>query len=70
MDTSGFYKLDQELLFAPNFVDNIAFSLLRERHTEYLYPVEGWTWFNSEALAREAFNLPAVEAAEGDIHNE
>ena len=54
----GFYKLDGELLYGPNFVYGPTFSLLKEDHASYTYPVEGWYWFDSEADARAFFGLP------------
>jgi hypothetical protein len=50
-DTSGFYKLDGEMLFGPNFVLNSNYELHREDHSTYTYPVDGWTWFDSEEEA-------------------
>jgi hypothetical protein len=62
-DTSGFYKNDEgALLFGPNFVESRDFKLERAKHTEYTYPVQGWSWFDSEAEAREHFGLPAGQA--------
>jgi hypothetical protein len=60
-DTSGFYKLDGELLYGPNYVLNQAYELRRETHTEYEYPVEGWHWFNSELEAKNYFGIPLEE---------
>jgi hypothetical protein len=61
MDTSGFYKLDGGLLFAPNWVLNANYELRRELHETYDLPIDGWYWFDSEAEAREFFNLPDEE---------
>lgn len=58
MDTSGFYKLDGELLYGPNYVLNNAYELRRESHGTYTYPVDGWHWFGSESEARQFFGLP------------
>lgn len=57
-DTNGFYKLDGELLYGPNFVLNANYELRKETHEEHTYPVDGWYWFDSEAAAREFFGLP------------
>lgn len=57
-DTSGFYKLDGDLLYGPNFVLNANYELRRETHANFTYPVDGWWWFDSEAEARTAFGLP------------
>jgi hypothetical protein len=59
--TSGFYKLDGELLYAHDAVYGPTFTLLREIHEAYSYPVDGWHWFDSEDDAREFFGLPLRE---------
>lgn len=60
-DTSGFYKIDGDiLLFGPNYVLNSAYELRRETREEHVYPVDGWSWFDSEESAREHFNLPTT----------
>lgn len=57
-DTSGFYKIDNGvLLFGPNYVLNSTYELRRETHEQNIYPVDGWSWFDSEKSAREHFNL-------------
>ena len=62
-DTSGFYKNDNgDLLHGPNYVLNAAYELRRENHATLTLPVDGWHWFDSEAEARAAFNLPAPAA--------
>ena len=58
-DTSGFYKLDGQLLFGPNFVLNAAYELRRDTKDQYSYPVDGWYWFDSEERAREFLRLQA-----------
>ena len=60
-DTSGFYKLDGGLLFAPNAVYNMDYTLLRELHDSYTYPTDGWYWFNTETDVREFFGLPPTD---------
>ncbi len=60
-DTSGFYKLDNDLLFGPNYVLNANYELRRDQHADYTYPVDGWYWFDSESEAREFFGLPIEE---------
>ncbi len=49
----GFYKLDGDLLYAPNFVLGPfdSFALFAEKKDEYTYPVDGWCWFDSEEEA-------------------
>jgi hypothetical protein len=56
-DTSGFYKMDSgELLYGPNFVLNKDFELRRETRNDHTYPVDGWSWFDSEEDAVAFFN--------------
>lgn len=58
-DTSGFYKLDGEiLLFGPNFVLNKDYELRRSTKDQYTYPVDGWMWFDSEPEALAFYGLP------------
>jgi len=63
-DTSGFYKLDGDLLFGPNFVLNAEYELHRDTKDQHTYPIDGWYWFDSDAQAREFFGLPLVETNE------
>lgn len=56
-DTAGFYKLDGELLYGPNFVLNKYYELRREMHQQYVYPIDGWYWFDTEQLAKQFFNI-------------
>jgi len=56
-DTSGFYKMDSgELLYGPNFILNKDFELRRETRNDHTYPVDGWSWFDSEEDAVAFFN--------------
>lgn len=64
-DTSGFYKLDGALLFGPNEIIGPDIHLLREHHSEYLYPVDGWYWFEGEDEARVALDVPVIPAPAG-----
>ena len=57
----GFYKLDGELLYGPNFVLNANYELRKETKDQHTYPVDGWSWFDSEQQARLYFNLPPIE---------
>lgn len=61
-DTSGFYKLDGELLYAPNYVLNRDYTLTRETKDQHTYPVDGWQWFDSEDEARLHHGLPIENA--------
>ena len=60
-NTSGFYKLDGEvLLYGPNFVlgPYSAYELRKETKDTHTYPVDGWYWFDSEENAKVFFKLP------------
>lgn len=60
IDTSGFYKLDGDLLFGPNFVLNANYELRSENKDSYAYPIDGWYWFDTEETARVFFGLPEI----------
>ena len=45
---------------AENFVMSPDNELYKENHTEYIYPVEGWYWFDSIQKMVEDFNLLLV----------
>ena len=56
----GFYKNDNgQLLYGPNFVLNKDYELRAETHANHTYPVDGWSWFDSEDEAREELGIPA-----------
>ena len=38
----GFYKLDGDLIYGPNFVYNKDYELLKENKDTYSYPIDGW----------------------------
>lgn len=54
IDTSGFYKLDGWLMFAPNDVTGPDYYLSRDVPEDRTREVAGWKWFDSQAEA-EAF---------------
>jgi hypothetical protein len=57
-DTSGFYKHEGDAVFhAPNYVMHQSFTLLRELHHAYMYPVDGWWWFDNRADACTHFGV-------------
>jgi hypothetical protein len=57
MDTSGFYKADDDLVWAPNAVWGPGYELLRDEHLSYTYPAEGgWMWFDKVEDAEAHFN--------------
>jgi hypothetical protein len=56
--THGFYKKqNEELLYAPNIVEGDGYVLLAQDKDTYQYPVDGWSWFDSEEAAIEYFNI-------------
>lgn len=58
MNTSGFYKIENEaLLYSPTTVESASYFLNSEIHETYTYPVDGWYWFDSEELAKIFFNI-------------
>lgn len=63
-DTSGFYKLDGELLFGPNFVLNANYELRRETKDQHSYPTDGWHWFDSQTAAEMFFGLLKSDVAD------
>lgn len=49
IDTSGFYKFDaqqQVWFYGPNAVFGPNYTLLKEDHEYYNYPVDGWNWYS------------------------
>jgi hypothetical protein len=62
----AFYKKseDGELLYGPNNVFAPTFTLTKELKDTYDLPVDGWHWFETEAEAREFFELPPQEVQE------
>lgn len=62
--TNGFYKLEGELLYGPNFVLNANYELRRETKDQHTYPTDGWHWFDSEEEARAFFGLVPAENPE------
>ena len=62
MNTSGFYKKDQdEILYAAVFVQGPDVLLVRQERENYTYPVDGWNWFDSQEEAYSAYGLPLPE---------
>lgn len=57
MNTSGFYKHSDILLYAPTFVLSPNYELLPDNKDSYEYPVDGWYWFDSEEDAKKFFGI-------------
>ena len=57
-DTQGFYAVDSNnyLQYAPNAVDGPGFNLAKEDKDTYTYPVNGWSWFDTEEAAVAALH--------------
>jgi hypothetical protein len=54
--TQGFYKKqNNEIQYAPNFIEGNGYVLISSEKDTYEYPVDGWYWFNSEILANDFF---------------
>jgi hypothetical protein len=70
MNAQGFYKLDGQLLYGPNFVLNAQYELRKEQKDSYTYPVDGWYWFADENAARSFFGLPLLVQDEQGRWNE
>lgn len=61
-DTSGFYKFeDGNWQYAPNFVYGPGYELTRENKDNYVYPVEGWFWYDEAPLAYQQQIDPTVQ---------
>jgi hypothetical protein len=60
--TSGFYKYESEILsYGPNFVLDKNFELRSESKDDYIYPIDGWYWFDTMEDAYSFFNIPLPE---------
>lgn len=55
-----FFKLDSAELYESINIDGPGFSLNELSKTEYTYPIDGWYWFDDEAIARIFFELPEI----------
>jgi hypothetical protein len=59
--TSGFYKVDGALLYAPGQVYNANYQLHAADHAAHTYPVDGWHWFNTLEDACDFFEIDMEE---------
>lgn len=58
MNTSGFYKYqDEQLFYAPNYVEGQGYVLIADYRDQHEYPIDGWYWFESEEEANQFFNI-------------
>jgi hypothetical protein len=55
----SFFKVDADGVFheAPNFVHAPSYSLVIADKDGYDYPVDGWTWFDTEEEAKAHFEV-------------
>jgi hypothetical protein len=59
--TAGFYKAqDEQLIYAPNYVESSDYVLIAADKDGYIYPIDGWTWFESEEEANSSFGIIVV----------
>lgn len=59
--TAGFYKQEGEnWLYAPNFVYGPTFELKKELKDTYIYPVEGWTWYDEQPYTTENNEINSI----------
>lgn len=64
---SGYYKVDPDgvtLLYGRFYVLNANYELWRDQKDSYTYPVDGWSWYESEDEARLALNCPRPKTDE------
>ena len=65
MRGAGFYKLDDGmLLYGANFAVNANYELYKEQKDTYTYPVDGWSWYESEQAACSGNAIPYVPPTE------
>lgn len=57
-NTSGFYRMmDDCIQYAPTFVYAPTYELIKEKKDSYIYPIDGWYWFDSEEQASLSLNM-------------
>lgn len=68
--TSGWYKQDPggELLFGRFYVLNANYELHRHLADTYTYPIDGWSWYDSEEEARTALGIVDPPTAEETVN--
>jgi hypothetical protein len=53
----SYYKYEEELLSASNFISFPDMDLVDVDHELYEYPIDGWYWFDSEEEAKSFFGV-------------
>jgi hypothetical protein len=49
MEKLGFYKETEDgWFYAPNYVYSKDYELLKDKKDEYIFPIDGWYWYDSE----------------------
>jgi hypothetical protein len=52
--TEGFYKqVEGDWIYAPNFVYSENYELKKELKDTYIYPVNGWVWYDKQPYNNE-----------------
>ena len=46
-----FYKNENHVLVAAKFIDGPGYSLSKTGRAEYIYPISGWYWFDTDVDA-------------------
>jgi hypothetical protein len=66
-DTSGFYAyLEDQVFYAPNFVEGPGFSLYRDNPEDRLRTDTGWLWFDTQEAAYAYYNYTPPAEGPGD----
>jgi hypothetical protein len=68
--TSGWYKQDPggQLLFGRFYVLNADYELYRHLKDTYTYPIDGWSWYESEEEARTALGIVEPPTPEEQVN--
>ena len=70
MDSSGFYKKEEDTIFyAPNFVYAPTYTLVKEAKDQYVYPNNGWIWFDTIEEAIDIMNIQLLSFKSIDEYN-
>ena len=70
MSTAGFYN--NQGFWTPHKVSHAEFELVNDLKDTYVYPVHGWTWYNSaeEAQLAEGFDSSVVDTINLEVYGE
>lgn len=62
--TAGFYRKENDaLLYAPNIVEGDGYVLIAQDKDTYEYPIDGWTWFDSEEEAESNEEIDSINTS-------